>query len=329
MRRSSSVFATLLLAILSIPEHAFAPIIILLFVLARFIDVRLTQQESGFTRKLLHIAIAITTSWVFWILYISVSTMDKMLLVLARVLTFDLELRVGITRGFIYSDLGLLRRWGEIALIALYFIDLGTLFYHRKVNWRNFVSAFGGWTTFFALLCMPIAAGLALLYEKFIFERIGFFLYLVFVVFITSVATAEGSSIARLRQILALSLLFYLTLTYTLRAFPQEAYLSRPDSDWDGISFLASQGDFRGGILSTWRPEGFSPWILSVRLVSLFEAPTADIKVFYSSAYYEISMIYDLSFENNTYLRLREESLKHDNLVYMNPSFQIFEVVDR
>ena len=131
----------------------------------------------------------------------------------------------------------------------------------------------------------------------------------------------KSRSLAKILGVVATIFILVSMVTYPLRAYPQEALLSYSKSEDKGNVFLTSFSELDAKTLSIWRPERLLAYVNLTLLIGFRIMPfppdfntSTDMTVFKQSAYYEISMIIDLSFSNNSYTRSH-------NIADTSPSF--------
>lgn len=244
------------------------------------------------------------------------------------------QLLVGQT--FIYGGINNLKRgtyflYGLLAVAALIYVIVGA--YRRKTNFKEWVTNLGGlskseiFMTLSALLFLILTI---LLIERHtgLTERSLSFLILSLSCVIASITTRflhiHINKKPLIATIMAL-LLCFITFSFPLGAYSQEAYTGCPASEESGLEFLAANVLLNEKSISM----GGAGQLAFYSPYSILSRPTSDkpdLYAFRSTDYYRAAMRQDLSFEDNRFTRLlnRIEADSKYNKVYCNPAFQVY-----
>jgi len=133
----------------------------------------------------------------------------------------------------------------------------------------------------------------------------------------------------RMKSILLLFVMF-LTLSYPVVAYSIDAYTGFPESEGNGLKFLANEADTAHKktviLAGSAHLALYSPHSIIEKYVSKDTITKADFVAFRSTGYYYRAMRFDLSFNDNLYTEYLELVKNDDtfNNIYMNPTTEIF-----
>lgn len=168
--------------------------------------------------------------------------------------------------------------------------------------------------------------------ERFLLGR-GLLYFLLFgsMVFATYFLNSD-QFISKSRKIFALGLIILLFCSFPVISYSKEAYNSFTPSAEAGLIFLSSNVDLSKNSLSMGVDQQLAAYMdLSKDYISFPFPPnltseSPDVIVLRINSYYIISMRYDLSFTNNSYINLKEDlAMNSDyNKIYSNSKFEIY-----
>ncbi|MFX1521600.1 MAG: hypothetical protein ACFFCD_16970 [Promethearchaeota archaeon] len=299
-------------------------LVIIMFPLFEYLMHRLLVEQSLISIETLSkifraLWIGVSSISVIWFLYwifYDVIVWNKTLSQL-RVTNY-----IGLILSTVLAILGaVLGRQGIFEKLKTTFAQLNYTFYDKIIlSFAAFMNALVGVFLF-------LSSG-----ERFLLGRgLLYFLFFGSMVFATYFLKSSQFG-SKVRKVVALSLVVFLFCSFPVISYSKEAYNSFTPSAEAGLTYLSSNVDLSKNSLSMGVDQQLASYIdLSKDFVSVpfppnltYEYP--DVIVLRINTYYIISMRYDLSFTDNSYIRLEEKlEMNSDyNKIYSNGRFEIF-----
>jgi len=340
-RNIAAVIMAVIVTLVIIISHPITPLLLCVFLGAGLVTSCIYYHKIGKTEAALAGMVAFCfLGWFFWptlqaaLLETEVTPLASLEDIRPEAFETTRQLLVGTT--FIYSGIANLRRgtyflYGLLAVGALIYVVSRA--YRSKANCKEWITNFGGlsqseiFMTLSALLFLILTV---LLIERHsgLTERSLSFLILSLSSVIASIATKflhihinKKSVVATLIAVL----LCFITLSFPLGAYSQEAYTGCPASEEDGLKFLATNVALDNKT-AYMRAAGQLAFYSPYSNLSRPDSDEPDLYVFRSTDYYQAAMRQDLSFEDNRFTELlnKAEADSEYNKVYSNPAFQVY-----
>ena len=245
---------------------------------------------------------------------------------------------------FVYSDIynlnkGIYFLYAAVAALAILYIFARTYLEKRSVG--KWICGLGGLNRIEALLALSV---LPLLLLSFLLAENAHDLIetgLTYIILALSGVIASVVLRARLVSKKAAPYLIMigvliLTLSFPVVAYSIDAYSSFPRSEEAGLNFLTAEGDLEGKTVTGWNLHQLAlysqPYPNQTQFVLLYSVNSQnldevkpDVVVFRNTGYYYAAMRNDLSFEDNSYIRLLAavESSSYDK-IYSSPTFEVY-----
>ena len=183
------------------------------------------------------------------------------------------------------------------------------------------------------MISIPILALLTLLLAEQAHDLIETgltYLVLVLACIIASIFTRPFLMKKKAAPYLLTAIMLFFTLTYPAVAYSIDAYSSPPQSEEEGLKFVAADVSLEGKTIvesfGTQLALYIPPTTKEVTLAGMGSPKLKpDLAMFRSTGYYYLAMRFDLSFKNNNYTRTLAsfESQKYLK-VYASPTFIVY-----
>jgi hypothetical protein len=280
--------------------------------------------------------------WFSWTFFQAMEYYPGVEIAVRNVLNFNFLNRIGSASGFTAGSgsfiineihqLSLAIYGILIVVILIGFKDLFDVLRNKIVDFRLIQKRL---TLSLATIIYAVMGFLLFLSsgERFLLGRgLLFFLFMGFIVIANYVLGMKGV-LGKFRKVIPWILVLFLFITFPLISYSKEAYNTFTPTSDVGLTFLGDNLSFSDNVnisivmgqqLASYVDlnQNFSVWGLVMDL----EKYKPDIVVWRINGYFTVSMRYDLSFDENRYLELRENLLSNKNYhrIYANPDFEIY-----
>lgn len=163
------------------------------------------------------------------------------------------------------------------------------------------------------------------------------FFFLLMVSFLAALGVKKTlehkSQLAKYAKIATICWLAFMSFAYPLIAYNTEAFYSYPPSEDAGLKFVTSNIEMNGKSVSMYRINRLATYLEPNVIFTPVSFPPIsgdpDVVIFLKSAYFEIAMIMEISFDNNSYIQSYNELSRFYgfNKIYSNPTCEIFSAI--
>ncbi len=344
MRGTAATIMAIVAIIGSIISHPITPLVLSVFLAAALLTSMVYSRRIGRAQaELASMLVFCLLGWFSWLAFYSGLSWGEALR------SLELQASGGYLAGapFIYGNIENLKRWIYIlyaaaGMLAILYVAAPTYYQERSI--RNWLSKLGGLNPgeAFMAISVPLLALLTLLMvaiDPLLMARALTFVILALSCIIASVIVRLYRSGISKRTISAVMIgLLFLTLSFPIIAYSDDAHKSLSMSEGMGLEFLATEVPLDGKSIAMdayYTLALYAEPILSQTRFAWIcprtgEPPDLariqpDLVVFPRTGYYFVAMRHDLSFEDNVYTQSKAilESSEYDR-IYSSSTFEVY-----
>ena len=343
-RKSTALALALTLAL--ILTHPTSPLILAAFLLAVFVSrlIARRSQNPPITNSLLFIVVGALC----WALYFAALVWQPIAGGFSRILNLQflkgLEYATEFTTfggGFIYREISFLNQLVYLGLILLALAPFIVTACRRRfsrsmprIETKYNVSEQKLIPIIYTFLLIPMIYGISLIttqsYDQ--FQRALAFLIIMVSISIGSHSFLSRNAKSKSMKIALTLWLALIFLSYPIISYSKEAYNTFPPSEGEGMKFIASNIILDNRNLSMYAKQQLAAYISSIENLSIVKFPpdlnenSPYMVVLRSTAFYNLAMRRDRSFEDNRFIQLQNKINKNVlyDRVYSNPTFDIY-----